>query len=268
MIGDFAAVMVRYSELSQAGKLEEAISLLESSVLDPLLSIDERFRAQLAVEAGLLSQSMGDLERSYRNFGLALKLGKQSPTVFYFFARVCANLGKSDESRIFFKKCHDQASASGEQDFISVLEAQAADGESNSQGPVAGKGANLEERIEGLKRDSLIARLSESARRVLHRSATEAKQVGASEVDTEHLAIAVLEETGERLGELSLPTTRAVRNQVRNRFGETEPKSGDLPMSDRLRKILQFAADEADLTNEHEISAVHLLIGLLRDEDG
>jgi len=120
-----------------------------------------------------------------------------------------------------------------------------------------------------VRESSLIARLTESARRVLHFSVAEGRRYGGGDsVDTEHLLIALLREPPEWLAALGLPTVECVREQVKEHFGERDPKKGDLPLSSQSRRVLQIAAEEADSMSEQRIGFDHLLIGLLREEEG
>lgn len=46
------------------------------------------------------------------------------------------------------------------------------------------------------------------------------------------------------------------------------PTSGDMPLSESCKEVLRYAAEEADRLGDKHIGTNHLLIGLVRKQDG
>jgi ClpA/ClpB-like protein len=116
---------------------------------------------------------------------------------------------------------------------------------------------------------NLFRRLTEPARQVFHFAVAEGRRYGAGDsVDTEHLLIALLREPLGWFDDLNIPKIESVRTQVKEHFGEREPSGGDLPLSSQSRRVLQFAIEEADSASDDRVSIEHLLMGLLREEEG
>ena len=67
---------------------------------------------------------------------------------------------------------------------------------------------------------------------------------------------------------MNLPDVEWVRKEVKKHLGEKEPIEGDIPLSTQSRRVLQLAIEEADSMSDHRASVEHLLIGLLREEEG
>ena len=111
--------------LSQSGRFEEAISLLESSIRNSALVIEEKWRADLAMDAAILSQGIGELQRSHQLCLEALALGKKSPSLYYLLASVCLDIGDRKSARSYFQKCHDQSIAKNETEYLELLERKA-----------------------------------------------------------------------------------------------------------------------------------------------
>jgi hypothetical protein len=61
----------------------------------------------------------------------------------------------------------------------------------------------------------------------------------------------------------------SIRKEIEGRtpLRERVPTSADLPLSSECKRILAYAAEEAERLNHHHIGTEHLLLGILREEN-
>ena len=111
----------------------------------------------------------------------------------------------------------------------------------------------------------MFERYTEKARRVIFFGRYEASHYGSPEIDTEHLLLGLLRE--DKTLHHWLP--KISHETIRHRIDEHSPKRPststhvDLPLSEAGKRVLKYAADEAErLANKH-IGTEHLLLGLL-----
>ncbi len=116
-------------------------------------------------------------------------------------------------------------------------------------------------------------RFSEGARRVLTRAQGEAQRLGHSYIDTEHILLGIVgEESGiaakvlSNLG-ISMSKVQAAVEFVIGK-GERRAASGDVDLAPRAKRAIEFAVDEARRLNSSYIGVEHLLLGLLRENEG
>ncbi len=116
-------------------------------------------------------------------------------------------------------------------------------------------------------------RFSEGARRVLTRAQGEAQRLGHSYIDTEHILLGIAgEESGvaaKVLGNLGMSMSKiqaAVEFVIGK--GERRATSGDVDLARRAKRAIEFAVDEARRLNSNYIGVEHLLLGLLRENEG
>jgi ATP-dependent Clp protease ATP-binding subunit ClpC len=116
-------------------------------------------------------------------------------------------------------------------------------------------------------------RFSEGARRVLTRAQGEAQRLGHSYIDTEHILLGIAgEESGVAarvLGNLGMSMSKiqaAVEFVIGK--GERRATSGDVDLARRAKRAIEFAVDEARRLNSNYIGVEHLLLGLLRENEG
>ena len=117
----------------------------------------------------------------------------------------------------------------------------------------------------------MFERYTESARRTLFFARYEASQLGGISIETEHLLLGLLRERkgiSDRIFERTDLSFETVRNEIERRtvFHEKVPTSVEMPFSPETKRVLQYAAEEADRLLHNEIDADHLLLGLLREE--
>jgi ATP-dependent Clp protease ATP-binding subunit ClpA len=120
------------------------------------------------------------------------------------------------------------------------------------------------------RRKGMFERYTERARRVIFWAKYVASQEGSTEIETEHLLLGLLREDMSLARRcLGSPfAVDAVWKQVeRGKTIREKPLgAGDLPLSSVSKRVLTFAAEEADQLSSKRIGTGHLLLGLLREE--
>jgi ATP-dependent Clp protease ATP-binding subunit ClpC len=117
----------------------------------------------------------------------------------------------------------------------------------------------------------MFERYTERARRVLFFARYEASQLGSISIETEHLLLGLIRE-GKGLTSrifarqhLSLDN---IRKDIEGRtvYRDKVSTSVEIPFSAETKRVLGFAADEADRLLHNYIGTEHLLLGILREE--
>ena len=117
----------------------------------------------------------------------------------------------------------------------------------------------------------MFERYTERARRVLFFARYEASQLGGITIETEHLLLGLFREgkgmTGRIFARVHL-SLENVRKEIEDRavFHEKVSTSGEIPFSAGMKRVLGFAAEEADRLRHNYIGTEHLLLGILREE--
>jgi len=116
----------------------------------------------------------------------------------------------------------------------------------------------------------MFERYTEKARRVIFFARYEASQFGSPYIETEHLLLGLLREDKALTNRFlrSHASVESVRKQIESHTSALEKTSTsvDLPVSNESKRVLDYAAEEAErLANTH-IGTEHLLLGLLREE--
>jgi Clp amino terminal domain, pathogenicity island component len=115
----------------------------------------------------------------------------------------------------------------------------------------------------------MFERFTEKARRVVFFARYEASHYGSSEIDTEHLLLGLLRENRHLQRWLPNTTLEALHANIDQHLARRAPTSTavDLPLSAAAKRVLKYAADEAErLANKH-IGTEHIFLGML-DEEG
>jgi ATP-dependent Clp protease ATP-binding subunit ClpA len=117
----------------------------------------------------------------------------------------------------------------------------------------------------------MFERYTDKARRVIFFARYEASECGSHSIEAEHLLLGLLRED-HRLARRFLKTDTSLES-VRERIksvapaGKKVPTSVDLPLGEKSKHVLRFAAEEADRLSHEDIGTKHLLLGLLREEE-
>src|SRR5882762_2249789 len=117
----------------------------------------------------------------------------------------------------------------------------------------------------------MFERYTERARRVLFFARYEASQLGSISIETEHLLLGLIREgkgLTSRIFARSHLSLENIRKEIEGRtvFREKVSKSVEIPFSAETKRVLQFAAEEADRLLHNYIGTEHLLLGILREE--
>ncbi len=117
----------------------------------------------------------------------------------------------------------------------------------------------------------MFERYTEKARRTIFFARYEASQFGSQIIESEHLLLGVLRENKD-LTSYFLRLNAGVdwiRKQIEAQTYTRDRISTivDLPLSDECKRVLAFAAEEAEHLSHPHIGCEHLLLGLLREKD-
>jgi ATP-dependent Clp protease ATP-binding subunit ClpA len=116
----------------------------------------------------------------------------------------------------------------------------------------------------------MFERYTEKARRVIFFARYEASQFGSPEIETEHLLLGLLREDKTVMHRYlhSTATRDSFRSQIESHcVAHTKiPTSVDLPLSKAGKRVLAFAAEEAERLGHRHIGTEHLLLGLSREQ--
>jgi ATP-dependent Clp protease ATP-binding subunit ClpA len=118
----------------------------------------------------------------------------------------------------------------------------------------------------------VFERFTERARQVVVLAQAEARALKHGYIGTEHLLLGLLrEEEGlaSRVLESLDITVEAVRGQVARVVGQgNEVTSGQIPFTPRAKKVLELALREALSLGHNYIGTEHILLGLVRENEG
>ena len=120
--------------------------------------------------------------------------------------------------------------------------------------------------------ESMVERFTEHARRAVFFARYEAASAGSVYVEPQHLLLALLREAKPLFGLWSLDRPEAVRSiraEVETAFPPKvnwEPCE-QLPLSERGKRIFDYAIEEAQHMGAFHIGTGHLLLGILREEN-
>ncbi len=119
----------------------------------------------------------------------------------------------------------------------------------------------------------MFERFTERARKVVILAREEAARLLHDHLGTEHLLLGIIREGGgvavavlQRMGvDLS-----EVRIEVEKRAAKGIKKLtlGEIPFSPRARKVLELSIEDANFMGHNYIGTEHLLLGLLREQEG
>src|SRR5499427_7647043 len=116
----------------------------------------------------------------------------------------------------------------------------------------------------------MFERYTERARRVIFFARYEVSQFGSTTIETEHLLLNLIRED-KNLTNRFLRNSSSIENirkeiEQRTTIREKMSTSIDLPLSNECKRILAYAAEEAERLNHRHIGTEHLLLGILREE--
>ncbi len=119
----------------------------------------------------------------------------------------------------------------------------------------------------------MFERLTDRARKVMALANQEAQRFNHEYIGTEHILLGLVKE-GSGVGANVLKALeidlRKVRLEVEKlvKSGPEMVTMGKLPQTPRAKKVLEYAIEEARHLNHNYVGTEHLLLGLLREQDG
>lgn len=113
----------------------------------------------------------------------------------------------------------------------------------------------------------MFERYTQNARRTIFFGRWEANQYGAQFIETDHLALGLLRDSWVRKELLADIAEAEIRNDILGPLPEPRKDIGsvDLPLSDESKRVLNHAAQNADMLSDAHIGNEHLLLGLLHE---
>jgi len=116
-----------------------------------------------------------------------------------------------------------------------------------------------------------MERFTQRARRVLSLAHQEAERMHQNAISTEHVLLGLIEEEGGIAGrvlrDLGIETDR-MREMVERLGGAGTFEGAKVDLSSGVQQVLEFAIDEARRMGHHYIGTEHLLLGLVRSNEG
>src|SRR5206468_2218316 len=116
----------------------------------------------------------------------------------------------------------------------------------------------------------MFERYTERARRVIFFARYEASQFGSTTIETEHLLLGLIREDKNLTNRFlrNHSSIESIRKEIEGRttIHEKVSTSIDLPLSNEGKRILAYAAEEAERLRHGHIGTEHLLLGMLREE--
>ncbi len=116
----------------------------------------------------------------------------------------------------------------------------------------------------------MFERFTEKARRVVFFARYEASQFGSPYIETEHLLLGLLREDKALINRFlhQHSSVESIRRQIEDRtvIREKVSTSVDLPLNNESKRVLAYAAEEAERLGNNHIGTEHLLLGILRED--
>ncbi|HIB53535.1 MAG TPA: ATP-dependent Clp protease ATP-binding subunit [Nitrospirales bacterium] len=119
----------------------------------------------------------------------------------------------------------------------------------------------------------MFERFTDKGRKIIILAREEAERHTNDYLGTEHLVLAFLRDNdgiaSSILKKMGLSPERIQAEIERNMpGGGTALAFGEIPFSPRVKKVIEFSIEEARLLGHNHIGSEHLLLGLLREEEG
>jgi ATP-dependent Clp protease ATP-binding subunit ClpA len=119
----------------------------------------------------------------------------------------------------------------------------------------------------------MYERFTDRARKVLHLANQEAQRFKHEYVGTEHILLGLVKE-GSGVAANVLKNLDIDLHKVRAEIekivqpGPSRVATGKLPQTPRVKKLIEYAIEEARNLNYNYVGTEHLLLGLLREQEG
>jgi len=117
----------------------------------------------------------------------------------------------------------------------------------------------------------MFERYTEKARRAIFFAHYDASQYGSYYIDTEHLLLGLMRENFPLLSNMmgSGISAHAIQQEIEKQIqrGERFSTAVEVPLSVESKRVLNFAAEEAERLGQRHVGTEYLLLGLLREEN-
>ena len=119
----------------------------------------------------------------------------------------------------------------------------------------------------------MYERFTDRARKVMQLANQEAQRFNHEYVGTEHVLLGLIKE-GSGVAATVLRNMdvdlRKIRNEIEKivQAGPEMVTMGKLPQTPRAKKVIEYAIEEARNLNHNYVGTEHLLLGLLREQEG
>ena len=119
----------------------------------------------------------------------------------------------------------------------------------------------------------MFDRFTDRARKVMGLARQEAQRLGHDYIGTEHVLLGLIQEgngvASDVLKSLDIDLKK-IRQEVEKLVspGNTMVTMGQLPFTPRAKKVLELALEEAQNLGHNYIGTEHLLLGLIRENEG
>jgi excisionase family DNA binding protein len=128
------------------------------------------------------------------------------------------------------------------------------------------------QRVGGKGPTNQFDKFTNRARTVLSLANEEARRYNHGGIGTEHVLLAIMSE-GEGIAAKALDQLHVQQDEVRKQIealhpAEEHPVDGPIGVTRRGKDSIELAVQEARLLNHHYIGTEHLLLGLIREEEG
>jgi ATP-dependent Clp protease ATP-binding subunit ClpC len=112
----------------------------------------------------------------------------------------------------------------------------------------------------------MFERFTQEARRTIYLARSEAIHRGARMIGTAHLLAGLLHENPEAMQRhLNLDLSELAGRLISDTTSETPVSSAGRPLSNTSRRVLAYAAQEADQMKHRSIGTEHLLLGIMHE---
>jgi len=112
----------------------------------------------------------------------------------------------------------------------------------------------------------MFERYTEAARRVMFIARGHAVLSGSPFIETEHLLLGLLDADPLLESIMGSEAVAAMRVQLGTAKSMIGSGPGDLPLSHECKRVLAYAAEEAERLTQRYITTAHLLLGFLRED--
>jgi len=121
----------------------------------------------------------------------------------------------------------------------------------------------------------MFEKFTQRARHVIAQANREALRSNRAHIDTEHILLAlVIERSGvvaNVLANLEVDPRKVLLEIEKHVIVKSGPQTGtmrELPLTPAAKKVIEYAIEEARNLHNNYVGTEHLLLGLLREEDG